>query len=154
MRVLLISVVAFPTNMFASAMLANSGDNSGGKMVENKMVAAIAVLILAVVLMGCGGSSPYDVFVAKLESENIDPTHYVVQVVLRAQCEAHSETGFMENYHGERKFIGASNAKIEPLILQYNEEENEVLSATILAMRATVDGGIRTRVFCESLGIS
>ena len=153
MRVLLTSVVAFPTNMFASAMLANSGDNSGGKMVENKMVAAIAVLILAVVLMGCGGSSPYDAFVAKLESENIDPSHYVVRVGLRTQCEAHSETGFMEKYYAERKFIGASNNKTEPLYLQYNDGDERVLIATILAMEATVDGGTQMRIFCESLGL-
>ena len=118
------------------------------------MVVAIAVLILAAALLtGCGGgSSPYNAIVAKLESENIDPSHFVVNVALKTQCEAHAETGFMENYHGERKFIGASNDKTEYLYLQYDDEEEKILIATILAMRSEVDGGRQMRVFCESLG--
>ena len=122
-------------------------------MVEGKKFAAITMLILfTALLMGCGGSAPYDDFVAKLESENIDPGHYVVNVALRAQCEAHAETGFMETYNGERKFIRASNDRTEHLYLQYNDEDERVLIATILAMRATIDGGRQTRIFCESLG--
>ena len=117
------------------------------------MVAATTALVfVAALLIGCGGSAPYDDFVARLESENIDPSHYVVRVGLRAQCEAHSETGFMEKYHAERKFIGASNNRTEHLYLQYNDADEKVLIATILAMEATVDGGTQMRVFCESLG--
>ena len=122
-------------------------------MIRENMVATLAVLILAVALsMGCAGTAPYDDFVAKLENENIDPSHYVVNVGLRTQCDAHSETGFMENYHGERKFIRASNNRTEELYLQYDDEEERVLIATILAMRSTIDGGTKMRVFCESLG--
>ena len=122
-------------------------------MVEGKKFAAIAMLILFTALvMGCGGSAPYDDFVAKLESENIDPTHYVVNVALRALCEAHAETGFMEKYYAERKFIRASNDKTVPLYHRYNEDDTKVLTATTLAMKATVDGGTQMKIFCESLG--
>ena len=58
----------------------------------------------------------------------------------------------MENYHGERKFIGASNDKTLDMYLQYDDEDEAVLVATILAMRSAIDGGTETRVFCESLG--
>ena len=124
-------------------------------MIAGKMVASIWVLILGVVLiMGCAGPAPYDDFVANLESENIYPSHYVVNVGLRTQCEAHSETGFMEKYHAETNFIRASNNKTEHLHLQYSDEELKVLIATILAMGSAIDGGTKTKMFCESLGFN
>lgn len=113
----------------------------------------IPMLFLAFLPIACGGgSAPYDAFKAKLESENVDPSHYVVNVGLRAQCEAHAETGFMENYDDERRFTLASNNRTEHLYLQYDDADEKVLVATILAMRETVDGGTDMKVFCESLG--
>ena len=124
-------------------------------MIRGKIAATITLLILGLALMvSCAGPAPHDDFVAKLENENIDPSHYVVNVGLRTQCEAHSETGFMEKYYAEREFIRASNNKTVPLYSMYNDEESKILTATILAMESTIDGGTKTRVFCQSLGFN
>ena len=116
--------------------------------------AMVCMALVISLTMACnGGAAPLDAIKAELESENIDPSHYVVDVAMKTRCEAHVETGFMENFKDEKDFINASNAKTEFLYLQYDDEDEEVLVATILAMDATIEGGTDTRVFCESLGI-
>ena len=125
-------------------------------MIKKTLIPSIALLIFgATVLMGCAGPTTYDDpiskdFVAELESKDIDPSHPLVNVALRAQCGAHSQTGFMENYDDNRMFILASNDRTEDFYLQNDKKEWVIFDGTIRAMRSTVDGGAQMQKFCES----